>query len=201
MNPELFFRKLVPEEWNRRLEQELASGPSGAERAAKLQSADFSLEVRVSGDTGGRYYLMVERGRMRASPGPEGGPLVTLALTLADWRRLADEIGPSPMALLGGVAGQQDFAVTGARVARLRELRATLRLQVTGEGAWGVSLHFGPEPMPPEPATAISIGADEYRRMRSGELDLQGAFMSGKLSITGDVDPALRLAMALMTPE
>lgn len=201
MNPELFFRKLVPEEWNRRLEQELRSGPSGAERAAKMQGADFALEVRVSGDSGGRYHLLVESGRMRASPEPAGVPLVMLALTLADWQRLADEIGPSPMALLGGVAGKQDFAVTGARVAQLRGLRGTLRLQVTGQDAWGVSLHFGPEPILQEPATVISIGADEYRRMRAGELDLQGAFMSGKLSITGDVDPALRLAMALMTPE
>jgi hypothetical protein len=192
-----FFTLQVPAEWNRRLAQEEARG---GDRVAKLRAAAFDLEVRVDGAEGGHFHLRVDEGRMSSSPDAGGEPLVILTLAAGEFRRLAEEVGPSPMALLGGIGGDKDFALTGGRVSALRELRGTLRLEVTGDDPWGLLVHFGPGPVP-EPATTIQIGSEEYRGIREGSLDLQGAFMTGKLMLDGDLEIAMKLAMAMMSPE
>ncbi len=199
MTPETFFRKLVPEEWNRRLEAERARGDSA--RLARLSEASFALEARVSGEGGGRFHLVVDAGAMRVGDAPAPTPLATLAMDVSDWRRLADEVGPSPMALLGGVGGDRNFALTGPRIAALRAISGNVRLQVSGAAPWGLLVAFGGAPASLEPHTTISIDAAEYRKLRDGALDLQGAFMTGKLALSGDVEKAMKLALALMTPE
>jgi hypothetical protein len=198
-----FFTLQVPEEWNRRLAEEEARG---GDRVAKLRAAAFDMQVRVAGDEdgtgeeGGHFHLRVDEGRMSARPEAGPDPLVILTLGAPDFGRLAAEVGPSPMALLGGIGGDKDFVLTGARVEALRELRGTLRLEVTGDDPWGLLVHFGPDPVP-EPATTIQIGSEEYRGIREGSLDLQGAFMTGKLMLDGDLEIAMKLAMAMMSPE
>jgi hypothetical protein len=201
MTPETFFRKQVPEEWNRRLDEELARGGAGAERARKMQAISFGLEAEVTGAEGGRYALGVENGRMRPLDGPPADRLVRLSMSTADWRRLAEEIGPSPLALLGGIAGSRDFVLTGARLALLREVGGTFRLQVTGADEWGLTLHFGDGAPSEPPATEIAIGGEQYRQLREGALDLQGAFMTGQLQLRGNVEAAMKLALAFLAPE
>ncbi len=199
MTPETFFRKLVPEEWNRRLAAERERGD--AARLAKLLSTSFELDVRVHGEGGGSFHLVVESGAMRVGDAAATAPIATLVMDAAEWRRLAEEVGPSPMALLGGVGGERNFALTGARVAALRAISGNVRLEVTGPAPWGVLIAFGGAPASPEPHTTISIDGAEYRKLREGALDLQGAFMTGKLALAGDVEKAMKLALALMTPE
>jgi hypothetical protein len=199
MTPATFFQKLVPEEWNRRLAEETARGDSA--RLAKMRAAHFSLVVRVEGEGGGVFPLDVEAGRMRPAQAPATTPLLMLVMTVPDWRSLADQVGPSPLALLGGVGGDRNFVLTDARLAALRGIDGVVRLQVTGADAWGVLACFGGPPASLEPATTISIDSAEYRKLRDGSLDLQGAFMTGKLALAGDIDKAMKLALALMTPE
>ncbi len=199
MTPATFFEKLVPEEWNRRLAAEQARGDSP--RLAKLRAASFGLVARVEGDGGGAFSLVVEDGRMRVPVEVPAAPLLTLVMGVSDWRHLADQVGPSPLALLGGVGGDRDFILTGARVAQLRAIDGVVRLQVTGASAWGILACFGGPPASLEPVTTISIDSAEYRKLREGALDLQGAFMTGKLGLAGDVEKAMKLAMALMSPE
>jgi putative sterol carrier protein len=199
MTPETFFRKLVPDEWNRRLAAERERGD--AARLAKLAATSFALEARVRGDGGGSFHLAVDAGSMRVDETAAASPLVTLVMDVSDWRRLAEEVGPSPMALLGGVGGDRNFALTGARIAALRAISGNVRLEVTGAAPWGILVAFGGAPESLDPHTTISIDGAEYRKLREGALDLQGAFMTGKLALSGDVDKAMKLALALMTPE
>jgi len=199
MTPQTFFEKLVPEEWNRRLAAEEARGDSP--RLAKMRASAFALAARVEGDGGGAFTLVVEDGRMRAASGSAVPPLLTLVMGVADWRRLAEQVGPSPLALLGGVGGDRDFVLTGTRLAQLRAIDGVVRLQVTGADPWGVLACFGGPPASLAPATTISIDSAEYQKLREGTLDLQGAFMTGKLGLAGDVEKAMKLAMALMSPE
>jgi hypothetical protein len=199
MTPETFFEKLVPEEWNRRLAEEQARGDSP--RLARMRAVAFALAARVEGDGGGSFALVVEDGRMRVAGSPPNSPLVTLVMGVPDWRRLAEQVGPSPLALLGGVGGDRDFVLTGARLAQLRAIDGVVRLQVTGADPWGVLACFGRPPASLEPTTTISIDSAEYRKLREGALDLQGAFMTGKLALAGDVEKAMKLALALMSPE
>ncbi len=189
MSPESFFRDQVPEEWNRRL------------AAGRGEPLSFSLVIRIRDGDPKDLHLRVEEGRMRAEPGPASDPLVTLILDRADSRKLAQEVGPSPMALLGGIGGDRDFQLSRARLEALSEVSGSLLLQVVADEPWGVRLHFGPDPVPDAPDTTISIGAAEYRSVLDGELDLQGAFMTGKLTLDGDVENAMKLALALMTTE
>jgi putative sterol carrier protein len=193
-----YFQKRVPEAWNQRLAEQAARGAEGAELLAKMRAADFALEVEVA--SGARFHLVVENGAMRAAGAPSAGPVLTLALGDADCERLERHVGPSPMKLLGGVGGNSDFVLTPARLAALHDIEGTMRLEVTGADPWGVVLHFGAGPVP-EATTTVSIPDAEFAQLISGELDLQGAFMTGKLQLGGNVEVPMKMAMAIMTPE
>ncbi len=193
-----YFGKEVPAAWNQRLAAQVARGADGAELLAKMRAADFALEVEVGAS--GRFHLVVEHGEMRCAETVHADPLVTLALSESDCSRLEATVGPSPMALLGGVGGNPDFVLTPARVAALREVGGTLQLEVKSEADWGVVLHFGAPPVP-KSTTKVSIGDVEFGQLLSGEIDLQGAFMTGKLELGGDVEVPMKMAMAIMTPE
>jgi hypothetical protein len=192
-----YFEKRVPLAWNERLTAQAARGGEGAELLAKMRATDLALEIEVGS---ARFHLLVERGEMRAAPRAHPEPMVTLGLSEADCERLEASVGPSPMALLGGVGGNPDFALTPSRVAALREVEGTMRLEVTGAQPWGVLLHFGAPPIP-EATTTVSIADAEFAQLISGALDLQGAFMTGKLQLGGNVEVPMKMAMAIMSPE
>ena len=193
-----YFEKRVPQAWNERLAAQAARGADGAELLAKMRATDLALEVEVGPSS--RFHLLVEGGEMRAAPRAHPDPMITLGLGEADCERLEATVGPSPMALLGGVGGNPDFALTPARVAALREIEGTMRLEVTGAQPWGVLLHFGAPPIP-EATTTVSIADAEFAQLISGALDLQGAFMTGKLQLGGNVEVPMKMAMAIMSPE
>ncbi len=193
-----YFEKRVPEAWNERLAEQAARGADGADLLAKMRAADFALEIEVA--SGGRYHLVVENGTMRALAKPAPAPVITLALGDADCAQLERSVGPSPMKLLGGVGGNADFVLTPARLAGLREIQGTMRLEVTGADPWGVVLHFGAGPVP-EATTTVSIPDTEFAQLISGALDLQGAFMTGKLELGGNVEVPMKMAMAIMNPD
>jgi hypothetical protein len=193
-----YFEKRVPEAWNERLAQQAARGAEGADLYGKMRAASFALEVELA--SGPRFHLVVESGQMRTASRPSPEPVITLALGDADCERLERTVGPSPMKLLGGVGGNADFVLTPARLAGLREIEGTMRLEVTGADPWGVVLHFGAGPVP-EPTTTVSIGDAEFEQLISGALDLQGAFMTGKLQLGGNVEVPMKMAMAIMNPD
>jgi hypothetical protein len=197
-NTASYFEKRVPDAWNERLATQLARGGEGADLLAKMRAADFGLEIVL--DEGERFHLRVDGGSMRANASADPKPIITLGLTRADCERLEETVGASPMSLLGGVAGNPDFVLTPARLDALREIRGTMRIEVTGERPWGVVLHFGAPPIPAV-TTTVAIGDEAFEQLLSGALDLQGAFMTGKLNLGGDVEVPMKMAMAIMTPE
>src|SRR5262249_31675938 len=155
----------------------------GADLLGKMRAADFALEVCVG--SGERYHLQVAQGEMRARPDADPKPLITLALSDAECLRLEEAIGASPMSLLRGVAGNPACVLAPARLEALREVEGTMRIEVTGERPWGVVLHFGAPPVP-EPTTNVGIGEEAFAQLIGGALDLQGAFMTGKLTLGGN---------------
>jgi len=193
-----YFEERVPEAWNRRLQAQVERGSEGADLLGKMRAADFALEVCVGAEE--RHHLRVENGSMRAVTASDPKPLVTLALGEAECARLEEAIGASPMSLLGGVAGNPDFVLTPARLEALREVEGTMRIEVSGERPWGVILHFGPPPVP-DATTTVAIGEEAFTQLIGGALDLQGAFMTGKLTLGGNVEVPMKMAMAIMTPE
>ena len=45
------------------------------------------------------------------------------------------------------------------------------------------------------------MDGEVYQQLRSGEMDPQDAFMSGKIDIVGDMQMAMQLALAVMSPD
>jgi putative sterol carrier protein len=195
-----YFTEQVPEAWNARLREQEQSGDDGAELLEKMRAARFAVRIDVAGDDGGCFDLGVEAGEMAALDAPVTEPLLTLAFRPGDWHRLAESVGPAPFRLLGGIGGIEDFVITADRVTQLAQVAGTLLLQVTGDDPWSVVLHFGPPPVGEADAT-VSIAAEPYAELIAGGLDLQGAFMSGKLELEGNVEIPMKLALAVMTPE
>ncbi len=195
--PAEYFDKLVPEAWNQRLQEQVDRGAEGAELLAKMRSAAFTLAVSVP--DAGEYTLAVRDGEMRTS-GTPGDALLSLSMGASDCAKLERSVGASPMALLGGVGGMPDFVLTPDRLAILAEIEGTMRVQVVGDDAWGVTIHFGAPPVP-DPKTTVSIPQEEFDQLIAGDLDLQGAFMTGKLEMEGDVEVPMKMAMAIMSPE
>lgn len=198
-DPADYFAKQVPEAWNQRLQDERARGEEAAERVAQMCETAFALEVDVADH--GVFHLVVENGEMAARDAASADPLVTMKLGREDLDALEDSVGAQPMDLLGGVGGVSDFVLTPARIDGLRSVSGTMRLEVVGDSPWGVLLHFDPPPVPAEPTVRVGIPAAEFAALISGELDLQGAFMTGKLEMEGDVEVPMKIAMAIMAPE
>jgi len=192
-----YFEKRVPEAWNRRLEAQMARGAEGADLLGKMRAADFGLEIAL--DDGQSYHLRVDGGTMRAAASADPKPVVTLGLSSDDCQMLEATVGASPMSLLGGVAGNPDFVLTPARLDALRAIEGTMRIEVTGERPWGVVLHFGGPPIPAV-TTKVAIADETFAQLLAGALDLQGAFMGGKLLLDGNVEVPMKMAMAIMTP-
>jgi putative sterol carrier protein len=176
----------------------VARGAAGADLLAKMRAADFALEVAL--DEGDHYHLRVDGGTMRAASATDPKPLVTLGLSRGDCELLEATVGASPMSLLGGVAGNPDFVLTPARLDALRAIEGTMRIEVTGQRPWGVVLHFGGPPIPAV-TTKVAIADETFAQLLAGALDLQGAFMGGKLLLDGNVEVPMKMAMAIMTPE
>ena len=83
----------------------------------------------------------------------------------------------------------------------LADLAGTLRFELTGEDGFVLRVHFGAEPMSDEPRCTLQIAREAYEQLRSGELNPQDAFMGGQIVATGDIQMAMQLALAAMTPD
>jgi len=62
-------------------------------------------------------------------------------------------------------------------------------------------IHLGTDPIPAEPDCTIEVDGAMYGDLKSGKLPPQEAFMSGKINIGGDMQMAMQLALAAMTPD
>jgi SCP-2 sterol transfer family protein len=125
-----------------------------------------------------------------------GPPVMTVYQSLDDFRAAAGAIGGGLG--FGGPGGQGDLTKT--RVSRLKTLKGTMQFKVTDlpDGReMPVTLQFG-EGERAEPQTVIAIKADDARKMRTGELNPQMAFMQGMIRITGDAALAMQVGMAMM---
>lgn len=138
---------------------------------------------------------------------PEGGspahpPFLTLCHDAATLESLVRESGDSLLGFLGGLAGLQgDLRLTSQRIENLSDLSGSVRFTLTGENPFSIVAHFGQDPIPEEPTCTIEVDGAIYADMKSGQLPPQEAFMSGKINIDGDMQMAMQLALAAMTPD
>jgi len=205
LSPRVFYTERVPAQWNRTLaEQEAAAGGEAAARALldDMRGVDATVRIEVEGDGGGTFYLNVRRGAMSAEEAPADVPLLTVLQDRRAFERIASESGDSALGLLGGLSGLTgEFKLTKSRLENLRAISGCLGFEVTGANGFAFRVQFGGGSPSADPDTEIRVGSDLYADLLAGRIDPQDAFMSGRLDVRGDLEIAMQLALAALSPD
>jgi len=201
-SPKHFYTETVPEQWNRALHEQERAVEAAQRTLDAMRAVNATIRVVVSGAEGGTFHMNVEGGRMHAGESPAREPFLTVVQDRPAFERLAREAGDSALALLGGLSGLSgEMKLTAGRLRNLMALKGTLRFEVTGPEGFTLLTHFGPDPIADEPDTSISVSPEAYQDLRSGRLEPQNAFMSGQIQVAGDMQLAMQLALAALSPD
>ena len=202
----IFYRERVPEQFNRTLESQREATRQDIEAAGLLEEMEAvrtSIVVEVGdGESIDRHVFDIERGLMRAVETPAYEPFLILSHRLDDFENIRRECGHSLLGFLGALAGLPgEMRITSQRVRSLRELRGSLAFERVGSDGFTLYASFGIEAPESEPRTTIRLDDKVYGALRSGELDPQDAFMEGQIDIEGDMEMAIGLALAALSPD
>lgn len=205
-DPRDFYARRVPAQWNKTLSEQENAAAAGDETAGRalegMKAVDATIRVLVRGDADEAFHLNVAAGRMTAADAPAQAPFMTLAHDLAAFEVLEKESGDSVLGFLGGLAGlKEPLKLTAGRMKNLAGLEGTLRFALTGEDGFSLLIHFGEGTVADEPKCTLSVERDAYEKLRSGALNPQEAFMNQQIQVAGDMQMAMQLALAAMTPD
>ena len=196
-DPQDFYTRRVAAQWNKTLDEQ----ESGSVREA-MEGVDATIRVLVRGNTEEIFHLNIAKGRMTADDDDAQAPFLTLAHDLDAFAILEKESGDSVLGFLGGLAGlEESMKLTRGRMQNLANMEGTLRFALTGEGGFEMLVHFGAGPVTDETRCSLEIAREAYDKLRTGELNPQEAFMSQQISVEGDMQMAMQLALAAMTPD
>jgi hypothetical protein len=205
-SPRDFYDRRVPAQWNRALDlQRRAAGDdSDAARIADaMEAVNGSIRVVVAGAEGREetFHLNIADGRMLAADEPCQAPFMTLAHDRGAFEILERESGDSVLGFLGGLAGLgEEMKLTAGRMQNLAGLNGTLRFCRTGERGFTILVHFGAVAIG-GPTCSLEIDPEAYEQLRAGTLSPHEAFMNEQIVATGDMQMAMQLALAAMTPD
>lgn len=195
LRPDEILQRQVGEGRKRRI-ADLRGKVAALERELKeLVEAEATLRVVLEGEGGGTWYVNLRGGEAHVGAAAESEPILSIHQSAADFRRAAGGELASGL----GLGGQGEL--TRSRIARMRTVKGTIEFKVTGlpdGGDLSVVLHFGPGDRAATPQTVVSVKADDAKKMRTGELNPQVAFMQGMIKITGDAALAMAVGMATM---
>jgi hypothetical protein len=201
-DPKTFFTERFPSQLNQLLaEQEHAA--AAAQRALEgMRAVDASIGFEVRGAGGGRWFVDIAGGRSRPADAPAHPPFLHVAIERSDFERLWREAGDNVLGFLGGVSGMgAPIKLTRARVEQIAAAAGTLGFELVGEGGFRLLAQLGAgEPVEP-PQTTIRVDTQAYRELRSGALAPQDAFLAGKIQVEGDMQLAMQLALAVLSPD
>ena len=196
-DPQDFYTRRVAAQWNKTLDGQ----ESGSVREA-MEGVDATIRVLVRGNTEEIFHLNIAKGRMTADDDAAQAPFLTLAHDLDAFAILEKESGDSVLGFLGGLAGlEESMKLTTGRMQNLANMEGTLRFALTGEGGFEMLVHFGAGPGADETRCSLEIAREAYDKLRTGELNPQEAFMSQQISVEGDMQMAMQLALAALSPD
>ena len=209
MNPEVrnFYRHRVPDQWNRSLEaqsQRATSDEPARLLLEAMQRVDATLDVIVErGPNRQHYSLDIDRGRMTCNETSQRDPFLVLVHDLETFQTLERESGDSILGFLGTLAGQsEDMKLTSTRLRHLGELNGRARLELTDGPRMSLEARLGLGIDNPEaPHCTLRLPASVYAALRQGTLAPQEAFMNGQILVDGDMNLAIQLALAAVSPD
>lgn len=196
-DPQDFYTRRVPAQWNKTLDEQA----SGSVRDS-MEAVTTTLRILVRGSAEESFHLNITQGRMTADDDEAQPPFLTLAHNLDSFAALEEASGDSVLGFLGGLVGLQDsLKLTAGRMQNLASLEGTLRFALTGQGGFELFVHFGAGPVAEQAQCSLEVAREAYDRLRTGEINPQEAFMNQQIAVEGDMQMAMQLALAAMTPD
>ena len=112
------------------------------------------------------------------------------------------EAGDNVLGFLGGISGMgAPIKLTRDRVEQIAAVGGTLCFELTGEGGFQLLAKLGDAAPGDSADTTIRVDAQAYRELREGRLEPQEAFLAGKIAVEGDMQRAMQLALAVLSPD
>jgi hypothetical protein len=185
ITPQGFFERWLPEQ-----------------ARAVTAAAPLLVRVLLDGDGGGAWDLRLGPSGLSVTAGAAGAEAeVTVVQTVADWRAIA--VGePGAVNLAPPQARPTDVLFLDPEAQRLvQQVTGTIRFEVTGYNGrtWALTVKLGARPLAADrPDATISVDADTYAAMLARTLPAPQAYFQGKIKISGDMQLAMQLGMALM---
>jgi SCP-2 sterol transfer family len=204
-DPKTFFRERFPAQLNRSLaEQEQAT--QMAQRAlAGMRAVAATIRFDVRGEGGITVFVNIEGGRSSAGDAPAHPPFLSIAVDRSHYEPLFREAGDNVLGFLGGISGMgAPIKLTRDRVEQIAAVGGTLCFELTGEGGFQLLARLGasaPGDGGDVADTTIRVDAQAFRGLRDGRLEPQEAFLAGKIAVEGDMQRAMQLALAVLSPD
>jgi len=205
--PRVFFTERLPAQMNRTLAEQQEAAAAAQRALEGMRSLEATLRFDVRGPEGGTWYVNVAEGRSSAADTPAHEPFLAVEIDRRDFEPLWREAGDNVLGFLGGVSGLgTPIKLTRSRVEQIARVRGTLLFELTGEGGFKLLARLGGGGGPGAgegggPDTAIRVDTEAYRALRCGTLQPQDAFLAGQIRIEGDMQLAMQLALAVLSPD
>ena len=200
--PRRFYTERIPAQFNRALEATRVRDGEDGRVYRGMTAVRGTIEARVASAEGSPFHLNIDAGRMSVGDDNHHEPFVVLMHDVAACEAIERESGDSALGFLGGMAGlKQEIRFTKLRVDNLRLVNGCVRFSLSGPNGFTMVSHFGGGEPAAEPQCVLSVDHAIYTQLRAGEIDAQEAFMSGKVDIEGDMQMAMQLALAVMSPD
>ncbi len=201
-SPTEYYRERLPGQFNRMLADQEQAVEDAQRVLASMRAVTATIRVEVRGDGGGTFFLNVEGGRMQPAEAPTREPFLTLIQDRTAYERVVEEAGDSALGMLGGLSGLAgEMKLTQGRIENLAGVTGCLAFTVSGERGFTLLTHFGADPVPEQPDTTITVNESGYADLRAGRIDPQQAFMGGTIKVEGDMQLAMQLALAALSPD
>jgi hypothetical protein len=201
-DPRTFFRERFPAQLNRSLAEQEQTAAAAQRALDGMRAVEATIRFLVGGSDGGSFYVNLSQGRSQASDAPSHLPFLTIAVERSHYEPLWREAGDNVLGFLGGISGMgAPVKLTRTRVDQIAQVGGTLLFELTGPGGFQLLARLG-EGEPALPAdTSIRVDTEAFRELRAGKLEPQEAFLAGKIAIEGDMQKAMQLALAVLSPD
>jgi hypothetical protein len=207
-DPQTFFGERLPAQMNRQLSDQQQAVAAAQRTLDGMRGVDATLRFDIRGAGGGTWYLNIAGGQVSGSDTAVHAPFLSIELDRAHFEPLWREAGDNVLGFLGGVSGLgTPIQLTRFRVEQIASVAGALLFELTGEGGFQLIAHLGGPPaagseeVANAPNTSIRVDAAAYRELRSGALQPQDAFLAGKIQVEGDMQLAMQLALAVLSPD
>jgi hypothetical protein len=201
-DPRTFFSERLPAQMNRTLADQQDAAAAAQRALEGMRQVDATLRFDVRGAGGGTWYVNLAQGRASAGDAPAQPPFLRIEIDGADFEPLWREAGDNVLGFLGGVSGMgAPIKLTRGRVEQISALKGALRFQLTGEGGFQLVARLGVDADEAPPQGSIRVDTQAYRELRAGRLQPQDAFLAGQIQIEGDMQLAMQLALAVLSPD